>query len=106
MTGTHEELLGIAEHQLELAEAGRWDELPAAMELFARRAATLPAVPPPSAAGVLRRAAQVAARVEELVRAGRMETARDLSRLQRGRGAVRSYEAGALERGGQVDGTG
>ena len=105
MSVAHQELLGLAERQLQLAEAGRWDELPAAMEHFARRAAALPAVAPPSAAQPLRRAAEVVAQVEGLLRAGRLDCARELSQLQRGRGAVRSYGGAALVPGSQVDGT-
>ena len=105
MSAAHRELLGLAKRQLALADAGRWDELPAAMEDFARRAASLPAVPPSSAAGSLRRAADIVARVEERLRAGRLTCGRELSQLQRGRGAVRSYGGAALAPGSQVDGT-
>ena len=105
MSASHRELLGLAEHQLMLADAGRWDELVAAMEHFAHRAADLPAAAPPSALGVLRRAAGIVAEVEDRLRAGRLECARELSQLQRGRGAVRSYGGVALAPGGQLDGT-
>ena len=105
MSAAHEQLLGLAERQLSLADAGRWDELVVAMEHFARRAATLPAVAPPSASDALRRAAEIVARVEDRLRAGRLECARELSRLQRGRGAVRSYGGADLTPGSQVDGT-
>ena len=106
MSIVHQELLRLAERQLALAGAGRWEELPAAMEDFARRAAALPAVAPPSAADPLRRAVEVVARVEALLRAGRMDCARELSQLRRGRGAARSYAGGAgLTPGSQLDGT-
>jgi hypothetical protein len=105
VSAAHEELLTLARHQLALADAGRWDELPAAMEVFGRHAASLPLVPPPSAADALRRAAAIVVRVEDRLRNGRLECARELSRLQRGRGAVRSYGGGALVRGSQIDGT-
>ena len=105
MSAAHEQLLVLAERQLSLADAGRWDELPAAMEAFDRHAAALPGVAPASAAHALRRAAAIVAGVEERLRAGRLECARELARLRRGRRAVRSYGAGALAPGGQVDGT-
>ena len=105
MSAAYQELLAVAERQLALAEAGRWNELPAAMEEFARRAASLPVVAPPSASDALRRAADLVTRVDERLRTGRRECARELSRLHRGRGAVRSYGAGALNPGGRVDGT-
>ena len=105
MSAAHQDLLGVAERQLALADAGRWDELPAAMEDFARRAASLPAVAPSSAADALRHAAEIVARVDERLRAGRLTCARELSQLQRGRGAVRSYGSAALTPGSQVDGT-
>ena len=105
MSAAHHQLLVLAERQLALADAGRWDELPAAMEAFGRHAAALPAVAPPSAAEPLRRAAVIVARVEERLRAGRLECARELAALRRGRGAVRSYGGSALMPGGQVDGS-
>jgi hypothetical protein len=105
VSAAHRQLLGIAERQLALADARRWDELPAAMEEFGRHAAALPAVAPASAAGSLRRAADIVARVEERLRDGRLACARELSQLQRGRGAVRSYGGAALAPGSQVDGT-
>ena len=105
MSAAHQQLLVLAERQLALADAGRWDELPAAMELFGRHAAALPAVAPTSAGDVLRRAAAIVARVEERLRAGRLECARELAQLRRGRGAVRSYGGADLTPGGQVDGT-
>ena len=105
MSVAREQLLGLAERQLALADAGRWDELPAAMEAFGRHAAALPVVAPPSAADALRRAAAIVAGVEERLRAGRLECARELARLRGARGAVRSYGGAALTPGGQVDGT-
>ena len=105
MSAAHDQLLVLAERQLSLADAGRWDELPAAMEAFGRHAAALPDVAPASAADPLREAAEVVSRVEERLRAGRLECARELARLRRGRGAVRSYGRAALTPGGQVDGT-
>ena len=105
MSAAHEELLALAEDQLALADEGRWDELPAAMDRFGRHAATLPAIAPPAAADALRRTAAIVTRVEERLRAGRLECARELARLGRGRGAVRSYGSAALTPGGQVDGT-
>ena len=105
MSAAHAELLGLAERQLSLADAGHWDELLAAMEHFARRAAALPAVAPASAAPALRRAAHVVAQVEARLRAARIECGRELSQLQRGRGAVRGYGGAVLTPGSQVDGT-
>ena len=105
MSAGHHELLALAERQLALADAGRWDDLLAAMEQFGHRAAALPGVAPASAAPALRRAAEIVAQVETRVRAGRLDCARELGRLQRGRGAVRSYGGTALAPGSQVDGT-
>lgn len=105
MTVAHQDLLALAERQLELAGQERWDELLPVMEEWQRRTAVLSSAAPVSAADALARALEVVARVQERLRAGRMDTARELSSLQRGRGAVRGYEAAALEPGGQVDGT-
>ncbi len=103
MSVSHAQLVSAAERQLELAEAGRWDELVVAMEEFQRRSAALPAIAPASAAAALSRCAELAGRVEATLRAGRIETARELSRLQRGRGAVRSYVGAAATAGGRLD---
>ena len=103
MSGEHDELLVIAERQLALAEAGAWDELVAAMELFHRRAAALPPIAPAAAAPVLARMGEIVARVEDRLRAARMDTARELAALQRGGGAARAYQGAALTPGGRVD---
>ncbi len=105
MSAAHRQLLVLAERQLELADGGRWPELLAVMEEFARRAAALPAAAPASAADALERAVAIVARVEERLRAERLRCARELAQLQRGRGAVRSYSGAALTPGSRVDGS-
>jgi len=100
----HAQLVVLAEQQLELAVAGRWDELAAAMEDWGRAAASLPAVPPEEARGSLTRLVDVHGQLSGRLAAGRAETADELRALQRGRGAVRGYQAAALAPGGQIDG--
>lgn len=104
MSDGHQHLLELAEHQLQLAGEERWDDLLPVMEEWQRRAMALDAPAPASAGVVLRQAMEVVARVEDRVRSGRMGAARELASLQRGRGALRGYQAAALEPGGQVDG--
>lgn len=104
MNDGHQHLLELAERQLQLAGEERWDDLLPVMEEWQRRASALGVPAPASAAPALRQAMEVIGRVEDAVRAGRMSAARELTALQRGRGALRGYQAAALEPGGQVDG--
>ncbi|CAA9518640.1 MAG: hypothetical protein AVDCRST_MAG69-2924 [uncultured Solirubrobacteraceae bacterium] len=104
MSAAHDSLLALAERQLQLAGEERWDELVPVMEEWQRRTTALTLPAPPSAALALARAAQIVALVSDRLRTGRMDAARELASLQRGRGAVRGYQAAALEPGGQVDG--
>ncbi len=87
----YEHLVVLAERELALVQAGRLGELP---DLHARRAhlvATLPARPPEAARAALERTAQLQALISAALEAGRDTTGRELSRLRRGRGAVRAY---------------
>ena len=104
MSAAHESLLALAERQLQLAGEERWEELVPVMEEWQRRTSALTRPAPPSAARALARAAEIVALVSDGLRAGRMDVARELASLQRGRGAVRGYQAAALEPGGQIDG--
>jgi len=87
------DLLARAERELALARAGRWDELASAAQDSARRAAALPATPPPAARAALERLAAVRAELHDLLAAAREETGAELRRLRQGRGAVRGYGA-------------
>ncbi len=87
----YEHLVVLAERELALVQAGRLAELP---DLHARRAqvvATLPSRPPEAARAALERAAEVQAQVAAALEAARDATGHELSRLRRGRGAVRAY---------------
>ncbi len=87
----YEHLVVLAERELALVQAGRLAELP---DLHARRAqvvATLPARPPEAARPALARAADLQAQVGAALEAARDATGHELSRLRRGRGAVRAY---------------
>ena len=104
MSAAHAQLVDLAERQLELADAGSWDELAAAMEQWGRTAAALPAVAAPDAREPLTRLAELHDQLRARLATGRADTARELGALHRGRGAVRGYQAAALVPGGQVDG--
>jgi hypothetical protein len=87
----YEHLVVLAERELALVEAGRFAELP---DLHARRSqvvATLPARPPEGARRALERAAVLQARIGEALEAELASTGHELTRLRRGRGAVRAY---------------
>jgi hypothetical protein len=97
-----QELLAGAERELALAREGRWEELAAAGAERTRLAAAMPA-PAPAARPVLERLALVQEQLTALLAAARAETARELGRLSRGRGAVRGYAPVSAARGGWVD---
>ena len=99
-----QDLLARAEAELSLAREGRWEELAEAGAERARPAAALPAATP-AERPLLERAALVQEQLTALLAAARAETARELGRLHRGRGAVRGYAAVAGAPGGWVDET-
>jgi Flagellar protein FliT len=88
------ELVALAERELELARAGRWDAVAESSTERVRRAAALGAAPA-SAAPALTRLAQLQAQITPLLLAARAFTARELASLRRGRHAVRGYGATA-----------
>jgi hypothetical protein len=90
----YEDLLAGAERELELAAAGRWEELAAAAAERVRAATSLgPA--PAAAEPILRRLAFLQDELGAIVLAARADTARELTGLHRGRGAVQGYAAPA-----------
>lgn len=83
-------LLALAEREIHLVSAGEWEDLAA---LSAERSALVQGLPTPSAAdrpALERLAAQQQLVTAALARSG-AETAAELGRLGRGRGAVRGY---------------
>lgn len=104
MSAAHFELSDLADHQLELAAAGRWDDLVVAMEDFSHLAGSLPAAAPASALAALERLEETQRLLRARLDDARAGAARELGSLQRGRGAVRGYQVAALEPGGQIDG--
>jgi hypothetical protein len=91
---TWEELLALAERELELLRGGGAEALPAAIAERARLAATLG---PATAAErpLLGRLAVVQEQIQAELALARESVVRDLEALQRGRGAVRGYRAAA-----------
>jgi hypothetical protein len=99
---SYDALAALAERELELVSAGRFDRLP---ELHDRRdalVAALPPVPPSSARAALERTAALQERVTAALAGRRDELSHDLRRLTHGRSAVRGY-APQVARHGLVD---
>ena len=96
----YEELVRLAERELELARLGRLDEV---VELQARRAehvARLPSYPPPDARPALERAAALQQETTVVLAMSARSAVDSLRRVDRGRVAVRSYApAGGVSQG-------
>lgn len=103
MISAYRQLLRIAQDQLDLAVAGHWDELPAAMERWQRCTAVLPDAPPPAAWPLLDRLGLLQRELEARMRAARADIGRELTTLQRDRASVRGYQGSALVRGLRID---
>ncbi len=84
----------LAEDEVALARAGRWEELPAAMEARVAAAALLGQAPP-AAASALDRAAAAHRELIALLETGRAQTRAELARLREGAVAVRGYAPSA-----------
>jgi hypothetical protein len=98
-----QQLLALAERELELIRGGDIEHLPAAIEERAQLAATLGQAPA-SARPVLERLQAVQHQIiVELTLAG-AEIVRELGSLRRGRGAVDAYRFAAGQATGTVDG--
>lgn len=98
-----QQLLGLAERELELIRGGDIERLPDAIEERARLAATLGQAPA-SARPVLERLQAVQQQIiVELTLAG-AEIVRELGTLRRGRGAVDGYRFAAGPAAASVDG--
>ncbi len=91
----YEELAQLAEAELTLCEAGRFEELDALYERGTAIVAGLPETPPAAACEPLERAARAQAAVAEQLETGLAEARAELSRLRRGRDAARAYGASA-----------
>jgi hypothetical protein len=87
------ELVALAEHERELALAGRWEE--AAEASCVRLSASLALGPPPPAARPqLERLVELQAELTAGLSAARAFTAAKLGRMDRGHTALRGYGAG------------
>ena len=103
MTGW-DQLLALAESELELIRGGDVERLPHAVAERAQLAATL-GKPPASARPALERLAAVQHQIVVELTLARDEVVRELGTLRRGRGAVRGYRSAAGAAGGQIDGS-
>jgi hypothetical protein len=97
VTAGYTSLLALAEREQTLIAAGAWDDLAAVAAERDAIVATLPAVPPPEALDILRRLHGAQQLVAAALRAVRLDTARELVELGRGRGAVRGYATAGMQ---------
>jgi hypothetical protein len=88
---TWQDVLALAERELELVRDGDAEALPAAIDERARLAASLGPAPRP----VLERLAELQHQIIVELTLGRDGVMRELAALQRGRGAVQRYRATA-----------
>jgi hypothetical protein len=86
-----QDVLALAERELELVRGGDADALPAAIAERASLAAALDPAPRP----VLERLAEIQHQIVVELTLAREDIVRELAALQRGRGAVRGYRASA-----------
>ena len=106
MTDPAQALLELARTELHLAAEGRVDEL---AELHDRRdglMASLPAVPQPHQAQLLRQALAVQADVADLLTRTRDAVAAELQRLDQGRATLRAYAPAGAQSGRTFDSSG
>lgn len=96
-----DELLTLAESELELIRGGDAERLPAATAERAQLAATLGQAPA-SARPVLERLAHVQEQIIVELTLAREGVVRELGALRRGRGAMRGYRSAAGPAGGQI----
>lgn len=95
----YEELVRLTERELELARAGRLDEMAVLQSQRAVHVEALPARPPVEARGALERAAALQREITVTLAMGARSAVDELRRVDRGRAAVRSYTpAGAAPR--------
>jgi hypothetical protein len=90
-TAPYEALVGMIEHELELATAGRLAELRQANEARAVLMARLPSIPPPGAAVALQRAELMHTRLEIELERRRETLLSAISELEQARRAARGY---------------
>jgi hypothetical protein len=102
VTSPWAQLVALAEHERDLAEAGRWEEVAAAAAERVRRAAALPA-PPMSARADLERLQALQDDLSARLQLARAVVVSELASLRRGRGAVRGYAAAVGPRAATVD---
>ena len=96
----YEELVRLAERELELARAGRLDEVARLQDERAEHVALLPPSPPAEARPALERAAALQREVTVVLAMGARSAAESLRRVDLGRAAARSYApAGGAPRG-------
>ncbi|MFL5826703.1 MAG: hypothetical protein ACJ76V_09290 [Thermoleophilaceae bacterium] len=98
MISSYETLAGLAERELELARAERYDELEALASERDVLMASLPAQAPDGAGPALERALVASARVTEVLAAAAALARAELDRVNRGRPAVQAYASGLPRR--------
>ena len=96
MIGLYDELVALAEREHALVVEGAWEELAAVDARRREVLASLPAVAPVAARGVLERAAAVQGATTVLLATAVDGLRRELTTLSHGRVAVRGYRADAV----------
>jgi hypothetical protein len=91
----YERLLALAEREAALVAAEAWDDLAAVAAERAALIARLPAVPPRAARPVLERLSGVQQLLVAALATARAQTAAEIGRLGRGRGAMQGYAVSA-----------
>ena len=96
----YEELVRFAERELELARAGKLDEVSELQSRRAEHVASLPSYPPAEARPALERAAALQRETTVVLAMSARSAVDSLRRVDRGRAAARSYApAGGVSQG-------
>jgi hypothetical protein len=100
------ELVALAERELELVQAERFEGLDAIQARRAELVSILPPSPPAEALPFLQQAAAMQARTEAVLEQGLTHAAAELQAVRRGRHAVQAYTPGSGAESRLVDSTG
>lgn len=93
----YRQLVALAEEELELARAGRLEEVEALQARRARHVAQMPSYPPPDARASLERAAALQRETTVVLATSARQAAESLRKVDRGRAVARSYAPGGAE---------
>jgi hypothetical protein len=100
------ELVALAERELELVHAERFESLDAIRARRAELVSVLPPSPPEEALPLLQQAAAMQARTEDALERSLTHVTAELQAVRRGRHAVQAYTPGSGAESRLVDSTG